>query len=124
MARSFDYNHPNYSVVRQHAAPSDVAGVTAGGNFRVHTASILRAAHIVVTSAGATSAAIWSVLKGATTIGSFTAGVLSNGTTRTLTLNSTLAAMTDLVTVVGVATTGASVAVVYEHYPVSRADFS
>lgn len=124
MARSFNYDHPNYEVVREYYPDSNISSVTAGGNFRVFQSTVLRAAHFVVVTAGATSAAIWSVLKGATTIGSYTAGVASAGSTRTLTLNSTLTSMTDLVRVSGVATTSASVAVVYEYYTVARASVS
>lgn len=121
MARSFDYNHPNYTVVREYFPDSNVSGTTAGANFRVFQSTLLRAIHFVIVTLAANTIANWNVRVGGTTIASYAAGLLTAATTHTITLNRTLVSMTDLVDVVGVSTTVASVAVVYEFYTRDRA---
>lgn len=122
MARSFEYNHPNYTVVREKNPAATVSGVTAGARFRVFQASLLRAVHFVVVTAIDVTIGNWNVRVNGTTIGSYAAGLVSAGTTKTITLNRTLASLTDLVDVIGTNASNGSVDVVYEYYTRDRAN--
>lgn len=120
MARSFEYNHPTYTVPRS-AFTGGVAAVTAGGRMRVPSKALVRAVHLHLTTASVTTAASISVRNNNSTIAVWAIGVAAAGTSRTITLNSTLAAL-DVMDCIGVANTAAVFDVTWEYYIQARAD--
>lgn len=111
---SYSYDHPNYTVRREHSAGT-VSAVTAGGRFRVMQTSILKAVHFLPVTLNTVTLAYYNILEGASTIASVVVGVAAVGTAVTKTLNYTLdngAA----ITVQGVNSSVASVDVIYEYF--------
>ena len=71
--RSFAYDDPNYTLVRQHdAGVGDVASATAFAKFRSRVKVIVNAISVVVTSASSAAKVVFTVLRAASANTTFT----------------------------------------------------
>lgn len=92
--KDFSYEDPEVNITREHC-PGEVGGAatTVYGKFHAYAASLLKAAHFRVTTAGTSTDHKFDIYIGTTSVGSAALGTSTAGATSTVLLGSDVASL-------------------------------